>query len=300
MDILESKILNGQILSVSEIDNLCTQVISILVNEPNIVSKSSPIIIVGDIHGQFFDLLNMFKLFGSPKYTHYVFLGDYVDRGVHSVEVLSLLLIYKVMYPENMTLLRGNHESTKITSIYGFSDEVRRKYGCLTAYRIFCEVFEYFVLGCVVDDRLFCVHGGISPSTINLDEFVKMSRFYKIPEKSKISDLLWSDPSPIPGFTPSSRGSGCGYGNDVAVKFLMVNQLKKIIRSHQIVMEGYKYNFKDKSVVTVWSAPNYCYRCGNKATVLQVDGEITGKSFKEFYAVADQAPGYDLNSLCLK
>lgn len=297
MDVLESKILNGQILSAQEIDHLCTKAISILVNEPNIPSKSSPITIVGDIHGQFFDLLNIFKKFGSPKHTRYVFLGDYVDRGVHSVETLSLLLIYKVMYPDNMTILRGNHESNKISSIYGFSDEVRKKYGDLAVYRAFCEVFEYLVLGCIVDGRLFCVHGGISSSIINLDDFVKMPRFYKAPEKSKIGDLLWSDPSQQPGFTSNVRGTGCAYGNDVVIKFLMVNQLQKIIRSHQLVMEGYKFNFKDESVATVWSAPNYCYRCGNIASVLMVDGEIRKENFKLFVAVDDQAPGYDLKSL---
>lgn len=290
MDVLLAKLLNNQIPSESEIDHLCCKVTDILIKEENIMYVSSPVIVVGDIHGQYFDLKNIFNLFGSPDEKKYIFLGDLVDRGVHSVEVICLLLVYKTMYPDNIYLVRGNHESKKISSVYGFFDEVHAKYGTSSVYRSITDVFNYFLLGVVVDGRHFCVHGGISSVSISLDEFSQMQRFFLIPEKQPISDLLWSDPGSHSGFEQNMRGLGCTYGHDVVQLFLLVNKLEKVIRSHQLVMEGYRYDFKDKSCITVWSAPNYCYRCNNIASVMSIDGIF--HNFKTFKHVKEQAPGH--------
>jgi serine/threonine-protein phosphatase 4 catalytic subunit len=137
----------------------------------------------GDIHGQFHDLIQLFKEGGECPETAYVFMGifefrhtalmiagDFVDRGFHSVETFLLLLALKVRYPDRMTLIRGNHESRQITTVYGFYDECVRKYGSASVWRYCTEVFDYLALTAVVDGRVLCVHGGLSPSIVELDQ----------------------------------------------------------------------------------------------------------------------------------
>lgn len=132
--------------------------------ETNVIRVSGPVTICGDIHGQFDDLLELFKIGGFPPYTNYIFMGDYVDRGRDSVETFLLLLALKVRYKNRITLLRGNHESRLITQVYGFYDECIRKYGSLNVWRACTDIFDYLTLAAVVDDKVFCVHGGLSPN----------------------------------------------------------------------------------------------------------------------------------------
>lgn len=292
-----SKVLNKQIPTETEVSALCSIVTDILINEPNIPYVPSPITIVGDVHGQYHDLLNIFELYGSPKDNKFVFLGDIVDRGVESVETIICLLAYKSLYPENVYLVRGNHESKKISSIYGFFDEVYSKYGTSSVYRSITDVFQYFLMAVVVDGRYFCVHGGISSTHSGIDFFSRLQRFNLVPEKQPIADLFWSDPGQRPGFEKNMRGTGHFYGHDTVQSFLIVNNFHCVIRSHQIAMEGYKYNFKDESCVTVWSAPNYCYRCGNLASVLSINStSAVALRFHVYKHVADQAPGHKFTS----
>jgi serine/threonine-protein phosphatase 4 catalytic subunit len=264
-----------------EVKYLCAKARDIFIEERNIAPLSSPITVIsiqvcGDIHGQFYDLMELFKNGGDPPSTNYIFLGDFVDRGYFSVETWLLLLTLKVRYPDRIMLIRGNHESRQITQVYGFYDECIRKYGSANVWRYCTEVFDYLPLGAIIDGKVFCVHGGLSPSITDMDEILAIDRKQEVPHDGAMCDLLWSDPEEIQGWGISPRGAGYIFGGDVVDKFNHHNHLELIARAHQLVMEGYRSMFND-SLVTVWSAPNYCYRCGNVAAILQFDERLNRK-----------------------
>ena len=215
--------------------------------------------------------------------------GDFVDRGFYSVETFLLLLLLKVRYPDRITLIRGNHESRQITQVYGFYDECMRKYGNGNVWRYCCEVFDYLALAAVVDGRILAVHGGLSPGVQTVDQIRAIDRKQEVPHDGAMCDLLWSDPDDISGWGLSPRGAGYLFGRDITLQFTHNNGLDLIARAHQLVLEGYKIMFDD-SIVTVWSAPNYCYRCGNVASVMKVD-EGGNRSFGVFEAAAQEANG---------
>ena len=221
--------------------------------------------ICGDIHGQFYDLKELFKVGGDVPDTNYLFMGDFVDRGFYSVETFLLLLALKVRYPDRITLIRGNHESRQITQVYGFYDECLRKYGSVNVWRYCTEIFDYLSLSSIIEDKIFCVHGGLSPSINTLDQIRVIDRKQEVPHDGAMCDLMWSDPEDIDGWGLSPRGAGYLFGGDVVTQFNTTNAIELIARAHQLVMEGYKHMFTDQTLVTVWSAPNYCYRCGNGA-----------------------------------
>lgn len=186
-------------LKESEVKTLCAKARDILIEESNVHRISSPITICGDIHGQFYDLMKLFKVGGEPPATNYIFLGDFVDRGHFSVETWLLLLALKVRYPDKMMLIRGNHESRQITQVYGFYDECIRKYSNANVWRYCTEVFDYLALGALIDDKVFCVHGGLSPSLSSLDEIRAIDRKQEVPHDGAMCDLLWSDPDELVG-----------------------------------------------------------------------------------------------------
>ena len=174
-----------------------------------------PCTICGDIHGQFTDLLELFRVNGIVPSVNYVFLGDYVDRGYYSVETCLLLLCLKVRYPDRITLLRGNHESRQISQVYGFYDDCLRKYGSINVWRNCMEVFDCLSLAALVDNRFFCVHGGLSPSIQTLDQIRSIDRFVELPHEGGMCDLLWSDPEEnMTGWGSNSRGCGFIFGED--------------------------------------------------------------------------------------
>lgn len=245
--------------------------------------------VCGDIHGQFYDLQELFKIGGDCPETNYLFLGDFVDRGFYSVETFLLLLALKVRYPDRITLIRGNHESRQITQVYGFYDECLRKFGSVNVWRYCTEIFDYLSLSAVIEDRVFCVHGGLSPSITNLDQIREIDRKQEVPHDGSMCDLLWSDPDDIEGWHLSNRGAGYLFGADAVQKWNRANGIDLVARAHQLVMEGYKYMFNE-SLVTVWSAPNYCYRCGNVAAILELDEDLK-RSFKIFEAAPAEARG---------
>jgi len=261
---------SGECVSEQELRQLCQYVSELLMEESNVQPVLSPVTIVGDLHGQFFDLLNLLKVGGWPPETSYVFLGDFVDRGHNSVETLSLLLCLKLKYPGHITLLRGNHESRQITQVYGFYDECLRKYGNASVWRHCVQCFDCFGLAALIDEQVLCVHGGLSPDVRTLDQVRAIDRNQEIPHEGAFCDLVWSDPEDIAGsWQLSPRGAGYLFGKRVTDEFHEVNDLQCLARAHQLVMEGRKYHF-DKRLVTVWSAPNYCYRCGNVAAILEI------------------------------
>lgn len=225
-----------------------------------------PAQVCGDIHGQFYDLKELFKVGGDVPETNYLFMGDFVDRGFYSVETFLLLLALKVRYPDRITLIRGNHESRQITQVYGFYDECLRKYGSITVWRYCTEIFDYLSLSAIIDGKIFCVHGGLSPSIQTLDQIRTIDRKQEVPHDGPMCDLLWSDPEDTQGWGVSPRGAGYLFGSDVVAQFNAANDIDMICRAHQLVMEGYKWHFNE-TVLTVWSAPNYCYRCGFRRRV---------------------------------
>ncbi|KAG1149178.1 hypothetical protein G6F37_002639 [Rhizopus arrhizus] len=277
----------GEIITEKEVKELCEKATEILIEESNVQKVDSPVTICGDIHGQFYDLKELFRVGGECPETSYLFMGDFVDRGYYSVETFLLLLALKVRYPDRIALIRGNHESRQITQVYGFYDECIRKYGSANVWRYCCEVFDYLTLSAIIDDKVLCVHGGLSPSINTLDQIRTIDRKQEVPHDGAMCDLLWSDPEEIQGWGYSPRGAGYLFGGDVVEAFLHTNGLKFVARAHQLVMEGYKPMF-DHKIVTVWSAPNYCYRCGNVAAILQLDEHLNTE-----YKMFDAAPQQD-------
>lgn len=280
--------------------------------ESNVVHIAAPVTVVGDIHGQFFDMIEIFKIGGFCPDTNYLFLGrhqsrewrrpglaefnltvtagDYVDRGLFSVETISLLVCLKLRYPHRVHLIRGNHESRGVTQSYGFYTECSRKYGNANVWHYFTDMFDFLTLSVVINDQIFCVHGGLSPSIHSIDQIKIIDRFREIPHEGPMADLVWSDPDPDRDeFSLSPRGAGYTFGAQVVKKFLEVNSMSHILRAHQLCQEGYQVLYDDR-LSTVWSAPNYCYRCGNMASVLEVSD--TGE---RFFNVFDAAPENDLH-----
>ncbi|KAF2451701.1 Metallo-dependent phosphatase [Karstenula rhodostoma CBS 690.94] len=354
----------------NQVRELCYKARELLIEEGNVVGVDAPVTICGDIHGQFHDLMELFRVGGDVPDTNYLFMGDFVDRGFYSLESFLLLLCLKVRYPDRITLIRGNHESRQITTVYGFYDECLRKYGSANVWRYCCEVFDYLALGALVTGAattldptdgpiadnvncelpdsemdieietlnangeimfryarngdsqssaasqansnpassspigptpsrsgaagtgatssangstrndtgaILCVHGGLSPLIDSIDKIRLLDRKQEVPHEGAMCDLLWSDPDEIDGWGLSPRGAGFLFGADIVKCFNYKNDLSLIARAHQLVMEGFKEMF-DSTIVTVWSAPNYCYRCGNVAAILELgeDGSNAG------------------------
>ncbi|KAK4052281.1 sporulation-induced protein [Microbotryomycetes sp. JL221] len=268
----------------SAMKHLCSVVRTLLIEESNVQPVTSPVTVCGDIHGQLWDLLELLRISGDAPDTSYIFMGDFVDRGYYSLETLSLLLVLKAKYPDRITLLRGNHESRQITQVYGFYDECQQKYGNANVWKACCSVFDYLNLAAIIDGTILCVHGGLSPELRTLDQIRVIARAQEIPHEGAFCD-------DIDTWSVSPRGAGWLFGSKVTNEFNHVNQLSLIARAHQLVQEGYKFMFEpENNLVTVWSAPNYCYRCGNVASVMQVrqGGIVDEESFKIFEAVPDQ------------
>lgn len=269
----ESRLRKAESLSEREMLQLCRLAQNVLIEESNVPCLSTPVTLCGDIHGQFPDLLELFSIAGEVNAgeNHYVFMGDLVDRGYNSVETLSLLLLLKVRYPAKVTLLRGNHETRQVTMIYGFFDECSKKYGSSDVWKACTNVFDCFPIAALVDGKALCVHGGLSPELRTIDRMHLLNRRVEVPNEGAFCDLMWSDPAEdIPDWMVSPRGAGYYYGANVTREFLHLNKLTLIARAHQLVQEGYKYHFDEERLCTVWSAPNYCYRCGNVASVLRI------------------------------
>lgn len=182
-------------LTADEIISVCGQARHIFLAQPMFLGLGVPLRICGDIHGQFTDLLKVLDKAGYPGELNYLFLGDYVDRGRNSIEAMMLLLCYKIVYPGNVFLLRGNHESAIVNMVYGFYDECKRRYST-KVYRAFCDVFNTLPAAALVADSILCMHGGISPSLNSLDDIENISRPCEVPSEGLLADILWADPDP--------------------------------------------------------------------------------------------------------
>jgi serine/threonine-protein phosphatase 2A catalytic subunit len=260
-------------LSAAECTSLCERMRELLQEDPNCQPVRCPVTICGDVHGQFLDLKELFRVAGHPPETNYVFMGDYVDRGLYSLRTISLLFLYKLRYPDRVTLLRGNHESRQVTQVYGFYDEVLRTFGSPMVWKEFTDTFDFLPLIATVEGQIVCMHGGLSPSLETLDEMQQLDRLQEVPHEGPICDLLWSDPEDRLGWGLNTRGAGYTWGPDVSQQFCHRNGLKLVARAHQLVMEGFNF-CHEQTVVTVFSAPNYTYRAGNRAAVLELDENL--------------------------
>eukprot|EP00397_Hematodinium_sp_SG-2012_P043614 GEMP01048518.1.p1 GENE.GEMP01048518.1~~GEMP01048518.1.p1 ORF type:complete len:364 (+),score=64.14 GEMP01048518.1:96-1187(+) len=240
--------------------------------QPMLLDLDAPIKICGDVHGQFCDLLRLLELGRLPPHSSYLFLGDYVDRGQQSLECLALLFTYKLKYPENIFLLRGNHECDNINRQYGFFDECKRRYS-IRLWKRFSDAFSVLPVAARIDDRILCMHGGLSQDLHDVEDILAIERPCQVPEKGLLCDLLWSDPSSKPGWNANERGVSFVFGPDVVEEFCQFHEIDLICRAHQVVQDGYLF-FAGRRLVTVFGAPNYCGEFNNSAALLVVDKDL--------------------------
>ncbi|KAF4357916.1 hypothetical protein F8388_005397 [Cannabis sativa] len=260
-------------LSELEIRQLCAASKEIFLNQSNLLNLEAPIKICGDIHGQYSDLLRLFEYGGLPPKSNYLFLGDYVDRGKQSLETICLLLAYKIKYPENFFLLRGNHECASINRIYGFYDECKRRFN-IRIWKTFTDCFNCLPVAALIDEKILCMHGGLSPDLTNLDQIRNLNRPTDVPDTGLLCDLLWSDPSKdVQGWGMNDRGVSYTFGADKVSEFLQKHDLDLICRAHQVVEDGYEF-FANRQLVTIFSAPNYCGEFDNAGAMMSVDDSL--------------------------
>eukprot|EP01027_Heterolobosea_sp_BB2_P024095 GEZU01036265.1.p1 GENE.GEZU01036265.1~~GEZU01036265.1.p1 ORF type:complete len:249 (+),score=47.51 GEZU01036265.1:353-1099(+) len=222
------------VLTENEIKGLIVKSREIFIAQPALLELEAPIKICGDIHGQYYDLLRLFEYGGFPPEANYLFLGDYVDRGKQSLETICLLLAYKIKYPENFFVLRGNHECASINRIYGFYDECKRRYS-IKLWKLFTDCFNCMPVAAIIDEKIFCMHGGLSPELHSMEQIRKIMRPTDVPDTGLLCDLLWSDPEEgIAGWGENDRGVSFTFGADIVEKFLRKHDLDLICRAHQV------------------------------------------------------------------
>ncbi|GMM28188.1 salt homeostasis regulator [Martiniozyma asiatica (nom. inval.)] len=256
-----------------EIAMICSTAREILLSQPPLLELSAPVKIVGDVHGQYTDLIRIFSKCGFPPAANYLFLGDYVDRGKQSLETILLLLCYKIKYPENFFILRGNHECAQITRQYGFYDECKRRTN-LKTWKIFIDTFNTLPIAAIIAHKIFCVHGGLSPVLNSMDEVRNIRRPTDVPDFGLLNDLLWSDPADSPNeWEDNERGVSYCFNQTAINKFLAKFQFDLVVRAHMVVEDGYEF-FNNRSLVTVFSAPNYCGEFDNWGAVMSVSEDL--------------------------
>lgn len=258
-------------------------------NRPHekIIEGCERINVCGDVHGQFFDVLNIFERFGNvaPKIA-YLFNGDFVDRGSWSCEVALTFYALKILYPNHIYLNRGNHETNDMNKVYGFEDECKAKYN-EKLFKLFSESFGFLPLATLIGGEWLVIHGGLfSRDDVTLDDIRNVSKKTTPSREGIEMELLWADPQPEFGRSPSKRGIGMQFGPDITRKFCDNNSIKGIIRSHEVRMGGYELEHEGR-LITVFSAPNYCDSQGNMGAVIEMTYAATeyNLDFKTFSAV---------------
>ena len=263
----------SNLLSEEELKYLCIKSMEIFMQESSFLELTAPIIICGDIHGQYRDLIRLFDFGGTPEKKQYLFLGDYVDRGKNSIECISLLLAYKIKFPKNIYLLRGNHESEMINRTYGFYDECKRRYN-LRIWKIFSDCFNWLPISSIVNSKILCMHGGLSPDLKELKNIKQIVRPTEVPDKGLLCDLLWSDPdADAEDWAPNNRGISVLFNENLVEKAIDELDIDLICRAHQVVESGYEF-FAQRQLVTVFSAPNYCGEFDNAGAFMLVNKDL--------------------------
>nr|CAD7392848.1 unnamed protein product [Timema cristinae] len=219
----------------SDIRGLCVKSREIFLSQPILLELEAPLKVCGDIHGQYPDLLRLFEHGGFPPESNYLFLGDYVDRGKQSLECICLLLSYKCKYPENFFLLRGNHECASINRMYGFYEECKRRY-TVKLWKTFTDCFNCLPVASVINEKIFCCHGGLSPDLHSIDQIRRIMRPTDVPDQGLLCDLLWSDPDiEVVGWGENDRGVSYTFGADVVIGFLRRHDFDLVCRAHQVM-----------------------------------------------------------------
>lgn len=249
------------------------------------IQKTDKFTICGDIHGQYYDLMNIFKKNGLPsKENPYLFNGDFVDRGSFSVECIFTLFGFKLLYPNHFFLSRGNHESITMNQMYGFAGEVIAKYTD-TMFDMFTQVYNWLPLCHLLNKRVLVMHGGLfAKDDVTIDDLRKIERNRQPPEEGLMCELLWSDPQRSLGRAASKRGVGIQFGPDVTKQFCQQNKLDYIVRSHEVKALGYVEEH-DGKCITVFSAPNYCDTMGNLGAFITLNGDDMNPLFTTYEAV---------------
>jgi serine/threonine-protein phosphatase 2B catalytic subunit len=258
----------------------------LLRQEKTMIDVEAPITVCGDVHGQYFDLMKLFEVGGSPATTRYLFLGDYVDRGYFSIECVLYLWSMKILYPTTFFLLRGNHECRHLTEYFTFKTECKIKY-TERVYNACMEAFDCLPLAALMNGQFLCVHGGLSPEIHTLDDIKRLDRFKEPPPYGPMCDLLWSDPLEEYGTERTTeqyshntvRGCSYFYSYAACCDFLQNNQLLSIIRAHEAQDAGYRMYKKCQStgfpsLITIFSAPNYLDVYNNKAAILKYENNV--------------------------
>ncbi|KAI9227604.1 MAG: type 5 protein serine/threonine phosphatase isoform [Piptocephalis tieghemiana] len=260
-----------------------------MTEQPSLIDVTIPeggkITVCGDVHGQFYDLLNLFDLAGQPSESHaFLFNGDFVDRGSFSIEVVLLLFAYKCRFPHHFFLTRGNHETREMNRVYGFEGEAKAKFN-ETIFTLFTECFNALPLAHVLNGKILVVHGGLfSRDDVTLDDIRSINRFSQPGTSGLMCEMLWADPQSQNGRSPSKRGVGLQFGPDVTKDFLDRNGLTHLIRSHEVKDEGYVVEH-DGKCITVFSAPNYCDQVGNKGAFIHISDSLEWE-YQTFEAVS--------------
>mmetsp|Transcript_47030 Transcript_47030/g.132290 ORF Transcript_47030/g.132290 Transcript_47030/m.132290 type:complete len:305 (-) Transcript_47030:87-1001(-) len=261
------------VIAEGQLKALCTRAREVFLSQNAFLELEAPLKICGDIHGQYHDLLRIFEYGSFPPESNYIFLGDYVDRGKQSLETITLLFAYKVKYSENFFLLRGNHECASITRIYGFYDECKRRYN-IKLWKQFCDVFNSLPICGLIDEKIMCMHGGLSPEIEKMDQINRIVRPTDVPDTGLICDLLWADPDKdISGWAENDRGVSWVFGQDIVQQFLAKQGMELVCRAHQVVEQGYEF-FADRQLITIFSAPNYCGEFDNAGAMMSIDDTL--------------------------
>ncbi|KAL1201879.1 Serine/threonine-protein phosphatase BSL2 [Cardamine amara subsp. amara] len=274
-------------LDCNEIADLCDSAERIFSSEPTVLQLKAPIKIFGDLHGQFGDLMRLFDEYGSPStagdisYIDYLFLGDYVDRGQHSLETISLLLALKVEYQHNVHLIRGNHEAADINALFGFRIECIERMGerdGIWVWHRINRLFNWLPLAASIEKKIICMHGGIGRSINHVEQIENIQRPITMEAGSIVlMDLLWSDPTEndsVEGLRPNARGPGLvTFGPDRVMEFCNNNDLQLIVRAHECVMDGFE-RFAQGHLITLFSATNYCGTANNAGAILVLGRDL--------------------------
>lgn len=268
------KIYDNEPLPIDEVKWVCSTSTKLLLDEPTVLDVSSPVTVVGDVHGELETIFYIFDTYGSPKKNRYIFLGDYVDRGPKSLYTILFLLSIKIKLGKDFHMIRGNHEDIKISMTHQFRDEIIKTYGSAKLMDDFDSVFKSLPLAVLVNNTILCVHGGLGPAVRTVESIREIKRPYVLTDQDPMYDIVWADPQKnIEDWGNGRRSTSCSFGETPLLEFFERSNITAMIRGHECVPEGYLYSFgPEVNFVTLFSAPNYG-NLKNKGAVLFIDDD---------------------------